>query len=600
MAMKSRIKWTPILFLVGTIGAGVGLKVAHSNGLLSPSDSKSVVPLQASLPDAPAVGTSSTPSNVPAIALPSTTPASVPGPQVRYKIMAWNSQMGLNFANGGPITTSGSLMEAHKVNLNLIREDDTNKMQTELISFAKALKSNPQPTEGVHFVAVMGDGSSSFLEGIRPELEKLGPEYMAEVIGSAGFSKGEDKFMGPDAWKANPKLARGGLVAAFLRDGDYNIVMKWAGDNNILVNPDEKTYDSNAINWLATNDFVEAGNKYIQNACEDRPVVNNGKRTGETKHVCVDAVTSWTPVDVSVAKQRGGLVSIVSTKEYSNQMPNTIIGIKKWNADNRSTVEGLLAAMLEGGDQVKSYPTALRRAAEASAAIYKEETPAYWEKYYKGVVEPDKTGVMVSLGGSMANNLNDNLVLYGLVPGSANIFAATYTIFGNIVKQQYPKLLSSYPPVESILNTSFIQAIAQKANASGAATRPTFTGAPINNVVSKRSWSINFDTGRATFTPDAIGQLNELKNGLLVADELAIEIHGHTDNTGDADNNLNLSQARAQAVKSWLQTQSSSSFPAERFIVIKGHGSSEPVSSNETEIGRAKNRRVSVVLGLSN
>lgn len=596
--MKSRVKWTPILVLVGLIGGGVGLKVAHDKGLLSPSDSKSVVPLQASLPDAAA------PSNigtliVPAIALPSNTVANVPGPQVRAKVMAWNAQMGWAFANGGPVVTQESLMAGHNVNMNVIREDDCSKMQTELIAFAKALKSNPQPTDGVQFVAVMGDGSAAFLEGMRPELEKLGPEYMAEVIGSAGYSRGEDRFMGLAEWKRSPKLAKGSLIAGYLRDGDWNIALKWAGDNGLLNNPDEKTWDADAINWVAANDFIDAGNKYIQNICEDRPVVSNGKRTGETKHVCVNGVVTWSPGDVNVAQKRGGLVSIVSTKEYSNQMPNTIIGIKKWDAANSSIVESMLSAILEGGDQVKSHPAALHRAAEASAAIYKEETAAYWEKYYKGVVEADKTGVQVSLGGSMANNLNDELVLFGLVPGSANLFAATYTVFGNIVKQQYPKLVPSYPEVSTILNTSFIQAIAAKANASGAATMPKFTGAALTDVVSKKQWSINFETGSDSFTTATLVQLNDLKNNLLVTD-LAIEIHGHTDNAGDVSGNLTLSDHRAKAVKNWLKGQSHSSFPDERFAVVKGHGSSEAIASNETEAGRAKNRRVTIVLGSSN
>lgn len=596
MAMQSRIKWTHIIVILGLIGGGVGLKVAHDKGLLSPADSKSEVPLQANLPDASTQESTQASSAVPPIALPSTTPAVVSGPQVRAKVMAWNAQMGWAFATGGPVVTQGSLMQQHNVNMNIIREDDCSKMQTELISFAKALKSNPQPTDGVQFVAVMGDGSPSFLQGIKPELEKLGPEYMAEVIGSAGYSRGEDKFLGPVEFKTNPKLARGSLIAGVILDGDWDLVLKWAGDNGLKNNPDEKTWDADAINWLAANDFVDAGNKYIQNICEDRPVVSNGKRTGETKHVCVNGVTTWSPADVNVAKQRGGLVSIVSTKEYSNQMPNTIIGIKKWDAANRPIVEGMLAAILEGGDQVKSHHTALYRAAEASAAIYKEESAAYWEKYYTGVIEADKTGVQVSLGGSMANNLNDELVLFGLIPGSANLFAATYTVFGNIQVQQYPKRVPSYPPVESILNTNFIQAIAAKANASGAATMPKYTGAQLTSVVSKKQWSINFETGSDTFTPETLVQLNDLKNNLLVTD-LAIEVHGHTDNTGDLNNNLILSQRRAVAVQKWLEKQSATDFSPERFSVVKGHGSTEAIASNENDLGRAKNRRVTVVLG---
>lgn len=596
------VKWGNIAVIVGVPALLGGFWYANNHGMLSAGGAASAsVPQVAALPDlagspdAPAV------SNVAQLPLPGKGAVAVPGPEVRSLHMAWNSQMGLMLANGGPVTTQDSLMQKHGVNLKLVREDDVGKMQAQLIEFASALKKgDANPSVGAHFMSVMGDGSAATIAGMEQALKKLGPEYMAEVVGSAGYSRGEDKLMGPADWKSNPKAARGSLVSVFLRDGDWNIILKWASDNQLKVNPNEKTWDPTAINLYAADDFMKAAEAYILGVCEDRPTVIDGKRNGESKNVCVNAVSTWTPADVNVAKKKGGLVNIVSTREYRSQMPNTIIGIKKWNQDNRKVVEEFLSAMYEAGDQVKAFPAALQRAGEASAAVYHEETAEYWVKYYKGVTEPDAKGVMVELGGSSVNNLQDAMYLYGLLPGSANIFAATYTVFGDIVKQQYPKLVPSYPPVTEVLNTSYTEAIAKRSTATTKADVPVFQAATeVKNVVSKRAWAINFDTGKATFTPDSMKQLRELRDGLLIADELSIEIQGHTDNTGDPAKNLTLSQARANAVKNWLMEQAPQSFPANRFPKVQGYGDTSPAAgaSNDTDAGRAKNRRVEIALG---
>ena len=105
---------------------------------------------------------------------------------------------GLMHATGGKQSTADSLMCKNGVNLKLIREDNTDNMQAFMMSFAERHKAGEaQPKEGAHFVAIMGDGGANFLKGLNDRLVKLGDEYLAVVVGSAGYSRGEDKFMGP-------------------------------------------------------------------------------------------------------------------------------------------------------------------------------------------------------------------------------------------------------------------------------------------------------------------------------------------------------------------------------------------------------------------
>jgi OOP family OmpA-OmpF porin len=294
-------------------------------------------------------------------------------------------------------------------------------------------------------------------------LGRLGPEYKAKVVASLGYSRGEDKFMAPPEWKAKPAASAGGLVAGVLRDGDWNIAQRWLGDNKLCNNPDEKTYDPDCLNWVNTSTYIDAAEKYVAGYCETRPVVKKGKKTGESKKACVNAVVTWTPGDVTVAEKKGGLVSIVSTKEYKSQMPNVIIGVDKWMRDNRPTVTGMLKGFFAGGEQVQKDPAALKRAAAISADVYKEAgaDAAYWEKYFNVVTVKDKQGLSVELGGSAVNTLADNQQLFGM-GGGTNLFAATYKAFGDVVVSQYSDLVPSYYPAAEVLDTSYLQDLAKK------------------------------------------------------------------------------------------------------------------------------------------
>ena len=102
---------------------------------------------------------------------------------------------------------------------------------------------------------------------------------------------------------------------------------------------------------------------------------------------------------------------------------------------------------------------------------------------------------------------------------------------------------------------------------------------------------ILFDVNKAKLKPQSMGTINEIYNLLKKDPSLKFEIDGFTDSTGNAQNNLVLSQQRADAVKALLVSMG---IEASR-LSSKGFGSTKPIDTNSTPEGRANNRRVEFV-----
>jgi outer membrane protein OmpA-like peptidoglycan-associated protein len=99
---------------------------------------------------------------------------------------------------------------------------------------------------------------------------------------------------------------------------------------------------------------------------------------------------------------------------------------------------------------------------------------------------------------------------------------------------------------------------------------------------------IYFDTDKDTIKKQSVKILDEALDTFLKFPDMRVEISGHTDSKGDRDHNLDLSKRRAEAVKKWLVDRG----VAESRLTTRGAGPDEPVDTNETKAGRAKNRRI--------
>lgn len=102
-------------------------------------------------------------------------------------------------------------------------------------------------------------------------------------------------------------------------------------------------------------------------------------------------------------------------------------------------------------------------------------------------------------------------------------------------------------------------------------------------------YGILFDIDKTNLKPESKKTLDEVAKLLQSDPTLKLEVAGHTDNTGSADHNMELSSGRAAAVVDALVT----SYGIDKSrLVAKGYGDTMPVAPNDTAEGRAKNRRV--------
>jgi OOP family OmpA-OmpF porin len=105
--------------------------------------------------------------------------------------------------------------------------------------------------------------------------------------------------------------------------------------------------------------------------------------------------------------------------------------------------------------------------------------------------------------------------------------------------------------------------------------------------------SLLFNTGKFDLKPKAETMLAELAAEIAVMQEATVAVEGHTDSVGSTGDNQTLSESRTQSVMSFLKAQNGTSGFEYR---THGYGETRPVATNETDEGRARNRRVDLVV----
>ncbi|MBG6132283.1 outer membrane protein OmpA-like peptidoglycan-associated protein [Aquimarina sp. EL_43] len=524
-------------------------------------------------------------------------------PLVRMAAYAWNAQSGIIVSNGGPKTTKGSLMEQNGVNLEIIRQDwlsELRNMQMKFIEEFDRGEEFPDADKSAFAIMMMGDGAPFYISTMQQALDdKFGKDkYHVQVVGAVGLSYGEDKLIGPPSWKVDPKSMKGALISAVLGDGDWVTALNYAFANGLKVNPDVTTYDPDAVNFYPSqdDDYIKSAEELIksQKAGWTVPLkeVRNGKLTGKTINKKVDGCATWTPGDKMVFDELNGFTDIISTREFNNQMATTVIAVKEWSVKHPEIVSNILKSALTASNQMKQYDEWRVRASEAVAKTYDLETPKYWYDMFKGQ-KGSKNGIDYNMGGSRVFNYADVMQYYGITDGT-NRYKAVYNQVSSYLNELNPfgfnESVKRIVPYDEAVNLYFIKNINDID--AGSAYKPDYTK-EAEEVLASGEWNINFDTGSANISGSSANTLETIYNLLIQAEDTKLRLEGHTDDTGSAESNYDLSQRRAQSVVNFLRSKG---IPQSRFQSVIGKGEDEPIETNTTSSGRAKNRRVVITL----
>ncbi|WP_225026798.1 OmpA family protein [Xinfangfangia pollutisoli] len=177
-------------------------------------------------------------------------------------------------------------------------------------------------------------------------------------------------------------------------------------------------------------------------------------------------------------------------------------------------------------------------------------------------------GILGAAAGVAVSDGDDKLK--GALLGAA-LGAGTGAVIGQSLDQQAAELRSQLSPGISVTNYG-------------------------DYLVVNMPQDLLFATDSASVRPDLTGDLRTVASSLLRYPQSRIEVIGHTDSTGAASYNMDLSQRRASSVATILRN---AGVPAGRLSAY-GRGEDQPVASNLTAEGRAQNRRVEIIIRPTN
>lgn len=294
----------------------------------------------------------------------------------------------------------------------------------------------------------------------------------------------------------------------------------------------------------------------------------------------VDAAVVWSPDDQDCLAAVTGSHILTSTKVADNIIADTFYAKDAFIAQHRAALKALIEGWFLGAEEINASPQALEAATQILAA---------------GLNQPAdfcRTAILNTRLCTYGDNVNF-FNINGTYPGvkGEDLYTKTGMLYAEI------GYLRDQPPSwRMVMDSSILRELgatlgnrpgqAAEATVQFAKATPQEAQAP---AFATKRLTVNFPTNSSTLDVAAQSLIDrEFRDVAKQFRRNRIRIEGNTDNRGSQDLNVRLSRQRAQSVADYLVR--TYGFDANRFIIV-GNGWDQPIADNDTEAGRARNRR---------
>ena len=291
----------------------------------------------------------------------------------------------------------------------------------------------------------------------------------------------------------------------------------------------------------------------------------------------VDAAVTWEPdLSGAVTALEGKAHILVSTTAATNVIADTLVARQQLVDEAPGAVQAFVAGWFDAISVMKEDPQSTNQLIADALKLTTD----------------DVSGM---LSGLKLTSYADNALFFGL-SGPKSYFDSLFN--GAFVIWRKKGVVNTVVDAPDFKDARFVQSLAKEYAAQKVEESFAFKDKPkvSDRAIVNKSLSIHFTTGSDEIMPGSYFTLDSLGETMLAFGNTYLQVEGNTDSRGSEGANKTLSQKRAESVKAYLVKNFN--LEEKRFVTV-GQGSSKPVAPNETEDGRALNRRTDIKVVLN-